>query len=206
MIGYYNYTVIATYLSLAVSCAGILFAVRANIPAALCCLMLSGLIDGFDGRIAQTKKDRTPAERRFGIQIDSLCDLVCFGVLPAVICMNMGRYRIWELAALLLYILCAQIRLAFYNVQEEERQQAGSGRRKYYNGMPVTSVSLILPAVYLLCRYFPSISDFLPACVIFVCAVLFISPIRIPKAYKFSMAVMLLLGIAEGAGLIAAMI
>ena len=47
--------------------------------------MLAGLLDAFDGRIARTKANRTDAEKRFGIQIDSLNDLVCFGVLPAAI-------------------------------------------------------------------------------------------------------------------------
>ncbi len=51
--------------------------------SALLCLMVSGLLDAFDGRIARTKKNRTEQEKRFGIQIDSLNDVVCFGVLAA---------------------------------------------------------------------------------------------------------------------------
>lgn len=50
-----------------------------------------------DGRIARTKKDRTEQEKRFGIQIDSLNDLVCFGVLPAAIGWSMDCDRLWFL-------------------------------------------------------------------------------------------------------------
>ena len=47
--------------------------------------MFSGFCDMFDGIVARTKKDRTDEEKRFGIQLDSLSDIVCFGVLPFVI-------------------------------------------------------------------------------------------------------------------------
>ena len=83
MIGVYDYTVIATYLSLLLGLGGLYSAARFEPLDAMLCLMLAGLLDAFDGRIARTKKDRTEQEKRFGIQIDSLNDLVCFGVLPA---------------------------------------------------------------------------------------------------------------------------
>ena len=85
MIGVYDYTVIATYLSLLLGLAGIYSAAQNAPLAAMLYLMLAGLLDAFDGRIARTKANRTDAEKRFGIQIDSLNDLVCFGVLPAAI-------------------------------------------------------------------------------------------------------------------------
>jgi CDP-diacylglycerol--serine O-phosphatidyltransferase len=47
------------------------------------------------------------------------------------------------------YVLCAIIRLAFFNVLEEKRQKSESGSAKYYRGMPVTTISMILPPVYL---------------------------------------------------------
>lgn len=83
MIGVYDYTVIATYLSLLLGLGGLYSAAQNEPLDAMLCLMLAGLLDAFDGRIARTKKDRTEQEKRFGIQIDSLNDLVCFGVLPA---------------------------------------------------------------------------------------------------------------------------
>ena len=72
MIGVYDYTVIATYLSLLLGLGGLYSAAQNEPLDAMLCLMLAGLLDAFDGRIARTKKDRTEQEKRFGIQIDSL--------------------------------------------------------------------------------------------------------------------------------------
>ena len=88
MIGVYDYTVLATYLSLAFGVSGILAAMNGSPYSALLCLMVSGLLDAFDGRIARTKKNRTEQEKRFGIQIDSLNDVALslrLGSAPTVI-------------------------------------------------------------------------------------------------------------------------
>lgn len=196
MLGYYNYTVIATYLSLAVSAVGIFLAWEGNTFAALICLMCSGFLDSFDGRIARTKKNRSPSERNFGIQIDSLCDLVCFGVLPAAICYSVGLKGAF-LALPVLYILCAQIRLAYFNVEEEERQSRTSEKRMAYCGLPVTSVSVLLPAVYLLGRISDQTRRWGCAILLLLCALLFISPLRIPKLQGKGILCMGLLGVAE---------
>lgn len=153
MIGYYNYTVILTYMSLVSSVIGMFLAVGfgGNQPHpdfAIICLMVSGLCDMFDGKIARTKKDRTENEKKFGIQIDSLCDAICFGVLPAVIGYSIGMTDWCDLPVLILFPLCAVIRLAYFNVAEEDRQKKTSENRKVYEGLPVTSVALIFPLIY----------------------------------------------------------
>ena len=86
MLGIYDYTVVLTYVSLMVSIGGMMLSVNGHLNLAVLCLAISGLCDMFDGKIARTKKDRTEEEKCFGIQIDSLCDIVCFGVGPAIIC------------------------------------------------------------------------------------------------------------------------
>lgn len=146
MLGYYNYTVVLTYLGLMAGFSGVLAALNGQLNYALVCLMISGLCDMFDGRIASTM-ERTKEERRFGIQIDSLCDLVCFGVLPAIIVYRQSANS--RLAAFIsaFYLLCALIRLAWFNVDEEERQSREAGSREEYLGLPVTSAALILPCL-----------------------------------------------------------
>jgi CDP-diacylglycerol--serine O-phosphatidyltransferase len=125
--------------------AGIAFSLENNPRKALACLMIAGLCDMFDGKIASTRK-RTKQEKRFGVQIDSLSDLICFGVLPAVIVYSQHRtIPVFILSAF--YLLCALIRLAWYNVDEEERQDRESGRRTVYTGLPVTFSALIFPIV-----------------------------------------------------------
>lgn len=153
MIGYYNYTVILTYMSLVSSVIGMFLAagyggMESHPEYAIICLMVSGLCDMFDGRIARTKKNRTENEKKFGIQIDSLCDAVCFGVLPSVIGYSVGMKDWIDLPILVIFPLCAIIRLAYFNVSEEERQKKTSEKRKVYEGLPVTSVALIFPLIY----------------------------------------------------------
>ena len=79
MIGFYNYTVILTYMSLISAITGMTFAHAGMFGAAIFCLALSGFFDMFDGKVARRKKDRTDDEKLFGIQLDSLCDVVAFG-------------------------------------------------------------------------------------------------------------------------------
>ena len=139
MIGFYDYTVILTYISFISAVAGIFSASTMNLRWAIFFLALSGLCDMFDGKIARTKKNRTEDEKSFGIQIDSLCDIVCFGVLPIVICFKLGMDRIWSMAILALYGLAGLIRLGYFNVMEAKRQAEEGGARKYYQGLPIIS-------------------------------------------------------------------
>ncbi len=150
-IGFYDYTVILTYLSLISSVFGMTRAVQGDFRLAVVCLALSGLCDAFDGRVARMKKNRTADQRNFGIQLDSLCDAVCFGVFPALLCYYMGAKGPLGLAIVFFYSLCAVIRLAFFNVLEIRRQhEEDGGCNKTYRGLPVTSVSVLLPLFFLL--------------------------------------------------------
>ena len=149
LIGFYDYTVILTYLSLLSACSGMVLASRERFTAAVLCLLVSGICDAFDGVVARSKKNRTEDEKAFGVQIDSLCDAVSFGVFPAVLCYFIGVDGIPGLLILFAYCLCAVIRLAFFNVLEGNRQKVESGCNKSYRGLPVTSVSILLPVVWL---------------------------------------------------------
>ena len=122
LIGFYNYTVILTYVGVLLGFAGVLFAMNSRVMEAVVCLMLAGFCDMFDGTVASTRP-RTEPEKNFGIQIDSLSDLICFGVLPAAITCAWGRRSIPVLAVSGLYLLCGLIRLAYFNVDEIERQK-----------------------------------------------------------------------------------
>ena len=149
-LGFYDYTVVLTYISLGISVFGITMALEGNFRMAIFCLALSGLCDMFDGKIARTKKNRTEDEKNFGIQIDSLCDVVCFGVFPAMICYCLGV----DTPALIFYSIASVIRLAYFNVTEAKRQTQTEENRKYYQGLPITSMAIILPFLYLMRRYY----------------------------------------------------
>ena len=153
-LGFYDYTVVLTYISLGISVLGITMALEGNFRMAIFCLALSGLCDMFDGKIARTKKNRTEDEKNFGIQIDSLCDVVCFGVFPAMICYCLGVNTPAGVAALIFYSIASVIRLAYFNVTEAKRQTQTEENRKYYQGLPITSMAIILPFLYLMRRYY----------------------------------------------------
>ena len=149
-IGFYDYTVILTYMSLVSAVLGAVFAHKGLIARAMLCLFLSGFCDAFDGKVARTKKNRTDDEKAFGIQLDSLCDVVSFGFAPAFSLYCMGMDTVLGIIILCIYCICAVIRLAFFNVQEAKRQQVESGSNKFYRGLPVTTSALIFPLFYLL--------------------------------------------------------
>ena len=147
-VGFYDYTVILTYLSLVSSVIGMVFANRDAFLGAILCLLVAGICDAFDGTVARTKKNRTEDEKTFGIQLDSLCDVVSFGVFPAFLCHCLGVETIVGIIILCIYCICAVIRLAFFNVQEAKRQQVEEGCGKSYRGLPVTSISIIFPLLF----------------------------------------------------------
>ena len=156
LIGFYDYTVILTYISVISAVVGMIFAHQGSFGGAMLCLFLSGFCDAFDGTVARSKKNRTEDEKAFGIQLDSLCDVVSFGVAPAFACYCMGVNSVPGMVILCVYVVCAVIRLAFFNVQEAKRQQVEEGCNKYYRGLPVTSSAIIFPVFYLLRPLLPA--------------------------------------------------
>lgn len=180
-IGVYDYTVILTYISLAISVIGMFLAVSMHLRLAVTCLALSGLCDMFDGKIARSKHDRTEDEKCFGIQIDSLCDIVCFGILPVIICYMSGMRSVISVILLILYSLCGLIRLAFFNVMEQNRTKKTSDCRKYYQGLPITSMSVVLPFVFLIGIFIPAAFPLLLHITVPLIGLLFISNFRFRK-------------------------
>ncbi len=150
MIGFYNYTVVLTFISLISAVFGMAQAMDGHFRIAIVCLAISGLCDTFDGKIARTKKDRTQEEKLYGIQLDSLCDVVCFGIFPVMICYLMGLNGILSMLAIGYYCICGVIRLGFFNVLETNRQTGCACGEKVYHGLPITSISVILPLTFLL--------------------------------------------------------
>lgn len=184
MLGFYDYTVILTYLSVASSVFGMCFAVRQDYLFAIICLLISGLCDMFDGMVARTKKNRTEMEKKNGIQLDSLADVVCFGAFPALIgfCLGMEfKYSFLFGIVGAVYVLCAVIRLAYFNVTEDERQQSADGKRKFYQGLPVTTAALVFPLAFCFRGLLGDVFPFVYAIVMILTAVCFITNFRVKK-------------------------
>ncbi len=218
MIGFYNYTEILTYLSALSAGVGIIVSLQGNGHPymGVFFLLFCGLCDAFDGKVARMKKDRSARERKFGIQIDSLSDLVAFGVLPA--CIGDALIRVCPtideiprvshddfafplvvilFAIMMCYILAALIRLAYFNVIEEERQNVESGVRKYFVGLPVTSAALVFPTVLLMQYLIPADLTLLYFAAMVVMLVLFLAKIKVPKPGTRGMMVLVVFGLIE---------
>lgn len=222
MIGVYDYTVLLTYFSLCSAGTGIVVSLSgAGHPYwGVFFLLMCGLFDAFDGKVARTKLNRTEMECNFGIQIDSLSDLVAFGVLPA--CIGAAQIRrshflqeivhiedgIWYsvmlrvvlFAILILYILAAMIRLAYFNVTEEQRQRTEGGKvRKVYTGLPVTSASLMFPLVLLIEYICPLDLTLLYFGAVIFEAFAFLSKKEVKKPGTRGILIMIGIGLAEAA-------
>ena len=201
VVGYYGLWVALTYLSVIVAILGIHFALIENVRYALVCLMISGVCDMFDGRVASLFKKRNTREKHYGIQIDSLADIISFGVLPAAIGYigydpsgNFISLGWFDTAIFPIYLMAALIRLAYYNVIETELHGQNK-KRTYYEGLPVTSVAIIIPLVYALCHIFDkSIFGIYNILLIFLSAA-FVLKIRVPKPHARTQIVLVALGL-----------
>lgn len=182
MIGFYDYTVVLTYISLVISTIGMTQAIHGRFKTAIVCLAASGLCDMFDGKIARTKKNRTEDEQAFGIQIDSLCDMVCFGAFPALICYLLGVRGFWGLSVIGLYVVASVIRLAFFNVMEMKGALVSEDGQRFYRGLPITSIAIALPMVFLF-QFFLSAKTFVICLYLLLLVVggLFVADFRLRK-------------------------
>ena len=191
MIGYYNYTVVLTYISLASSVFGMTQAIHGRFKTAILCLAISGLCDMFDGKIARTKKDRTEDEKAFGIQIDSLCDVVCFGAFPALICYLLGVRGPIGIAAIILYCVNSVVRLAYFNVMEAKNALVTETGEKYYRGLPITSMAIVLPLVFMVQFFVPDyIFRLCLVLALIIVGILFVVDFKLKKPNNATLAVL----------------
>lgn len=219
LLGFYDYTVVLTYMSLISAGIGIFVSLygEGHPFLGIFFLMFCGLCDAFDGKVARTKKDRTDREIKFGIQIDSLSDLVAFGVLPACIgnamirvsptinevprAVEEGKFSlsltVLLFCIMLLYMLAALIRLAYFNVEEEERQKNEEGGRKYYCGVPVTSSALVFPTILLLQYILPLDITMVYFAFMMLLGFLFLSKVQIKKPGLRGILIMVGIGAVE---------
>lgn len=147
IIGYYSKSVFITYLGVISGTIGMFFAFNSKITYSLICLIISGICDAFDGKVARKCK-RTSNEKYFGIQIDSLADMVSFIFLPIMIFYGLGYSSWYNIIIFAFFTLGGVIRLGYFNVIAEER--AVNSPVKYYSGLPVTASAIIFPIVYIL--------------------------------------------------------
>ena len=155
-VGFYHYGVILTYMSVVSALVGIgLSAAGFPFYGGIICLWVSGICDAFDGVVARTRRNRSIEDKMFGAKIDSLSDVIAFGVAPVMIGYGMGMTEWFFLIPFSIYTLCAVCRLAYYDVEEDLRMQRGeTGRRTSCEGLPVTNAAIGIPVFYLIAIMF----------------------------------------------------
>lgn len=118
----------------------IVSAARGNFTAAAWYVMIAGVLDMLDGRVARLSGTGT----KFGAELDSLVDVISFGVAPALIMFFLEFQGVGKFGWLVcfLYVVAVAVRLARYNVQH------GTGKPGWFTGMPSPSAGMTLAVYY----------------------------------------------------------
>lgn len=166
---------ICSLLGLLSAVIGIYFAIQGNFEAAIIGVLWAVLFDWYDGIIARRLKGRTKVQGDFGAQLDSMIDIVSFGILPAIILLSLGDYNIWFLPGAFVIIAASAIRLTYFNVY-------GLIDTKTYKGFPLDNNVLILALVFVFESFFePSIFAIIIYALMMLFSVLNLSSIPTPK-------------------------
>jgi len=107
---------VISLLGLASAILAIYFAILGVFPAAMIGLVWAVAFDWFDGLVARAMKDRTDQQRSFGSNLDSLIDVVSFGVAPAVLLLSVGGFGFWFVPGAIIILFTAVVRLGYFNV------------------------------------------------------------------------------------------
>lgn len=154
MLGFWNKSVYITYAGVFFAVMGfMLFCSTSNVNFAFCGMIIAAVCDMFDGKVARSIKNRTDEEKEFGVQIDSLGDIVAFIVVPALTIYKIGLTEYYQMIILALYIVSGVVRLAYFNVAMSDKDKA----IKCFRGLPVPVAVFIFGMVWLLGKMIPCI-------------------------------------------------
>ena len=169
-IGYYNLANFITLTGLASSVVAICLAGAGHYEFAVIAMLIAGVSDMFDGRVARHANREDVKAKMFGIQIDTVCDMVSFGVTPAVI-----AYML-----LVIYAACGAIRLAYFNMQAITETEDLS--LKTFTGVPIPTICFVLPVLVMMLKYIdPCVMGWVFRAAYLILGLLFISRVKIKK-------------------------
>jgi CDP-diacylglycerol--serine O-phosphatidyltransferase len=194
---------ILTLLALCAGMTAIRYALSDNYPAAAVAILVAGVLDGLDGRVARLLKSTSP----FGAQLDSLSDFVCFGIAPAIMLYlwTMEHLASFGWAISLFYAICCGLRLARFNTQLDADLPPYA--YNFFTGVPAPGgAGLVMMPMFLAFEYGDTVfrSPYLNALLMAGVALLMVSRIptislkrfRVPHHYV----VPIMLGVAIFAG------
>jgi CDP-diacylglycerol--serine O-phosphatidyltransferase len=154
----------------------IIASIQGRYEAAAIAILISCVLDALDGKIARF----TSATSQFGIEYDSLSDLVAFGVAPGVLAFQWALAPFGRLGwlASFMYVICGALRLARFNVQK------GTVDTKYFKGMPIPAAASIIASLILFSNAIgglPGSRHILIIMLIYVLSFLMVSTINYPS-------------------------
>ncbi|WPY00692.1 Phosphatidylcholine/phosphatidylserine synthase [Candidatus Trichorickettsia mobilis] len=135
---------VITLLGLIVGVSSIRFALDSRWEIAVYCILIAGVLDGIDGRVARLLNATSP----FGAELDSLCDFANFGVAPAIMIylwsFQQYEFKLLSWFAMLLFVVCMAIRLARFNTMIFLAHDKQDKKSKYFSvGVPAPSGALL---------------------------------------------------------------
>jgi CDP-diacylglycerol---serine O-phosphatidyltransferase len=124
----------------------IIASLKGNFFVAAIAIVAANVFDALDGRVARVTKSTT----QFGIEYDSLCDLVAFGVAPGILVYHWALlpWGTWGWLAASLYLTCGALRLARFNVQYDNVE------KRHFIGLPIPAAAEMIASTVLLYCYF----------------------------------------------------
>lgn len=169
---------ITTLLGLLSALLGIYFAMQGLFYYAVIGGAWAVLFDWMDGFIASKMKGRTNDDRAFGAQMDSLIDIVSFGVLPAVILLSYANFNPWYLPGAFAIVGACAIRLSYFNIY-------GLTGGKMYTGLAVDYNGILVSLAFLAERFLDK-AEFSIVLYILIVLIVFLnlSSLQIPKFSK----------------------
>jgi CDP-diacylglycerol--serine O-phosphatidyltransferase len=158
---------IVTLTNLVLGVVSLCFTMNLQYKEAAVAILLAMIMDGMDGRLAR----RLKVSSDFGKELDSLSDLVSFGVAPAILtyAAEMNRLGNWTLLLAIVFALCGAIRLARFNVLNI---------KTYFVGVPITFAGPLMAIFILLSNHLPAY--FYPVATVLL-SYLMVSKFKIPK-------------------------
>ena len=166
---------ICSLLGLLCAVFGIYFAIEGYFLASIIGVLWAVLFDWYDGIIARKMKGRTKVQGDFGAQLDSMIDIVSFGILPAILLLSYGNYSIWFMPGAFIIIATSAIRLSYFNVY-------GLIDSKTYKGLALDNNVLILALVFLFESFFSQTTfSIIIYTLLMILSVLNLSSISTPK-------------------------
>ena len=175
-IGQFRPCDLLTMLGTITAFIGIILAFNNHFTMAVLCLIICGICDGFDGTLARSH-NYSKSQKVYGSELDSLSDVICFGVFPAILTYLLSS-NIYVSIICILYLMCGVIRLTYFNMLNITKE----GKKGTFIGIPITTVSVLYSFVFIIIRFinFELLKWVMPG-VLLILGFFFVLKISIPK-------------------------